>query len=93
MGATLTGMEFSSAFYQTSILVTSHGFEGLFYVTLSHQGIARRPKPIEQGVTIFTIHKLNYCSYYFFMTARFTLDSIELWHIHCINLKPADVEQ
>ena len=30
-----------------------------FSVSLSHQGPARRTKPAEQGVTIFTIHKLN----------------------------------
>ena len=29
-------------------------------ITLSHQGPAMRLKPIEQGVTIFTTHKLNY---------------------------------
>ena len=31
----------------------------IFSITLSHQGPAKRPKPIEKGVTIFTIHKLN----------------------------------
>ena len=30
-----------------------------FFITLSHQCPARRPKPVEQGVIIFTIHKLN----------------------------------
>ena len=30
-----------------------------FSITLSYQGPAKRPKPVEQGVTIFPIHKLN----------------------------------
>ena len=41
-----------------------------FSVTLSNQGPARRLKPVEKGVTIFAIHKLNdlnaekNCTYY-----------------------------
>ena len=31
----------------------------LFSVTISRQGSARRLKPVEQGVTIFTVHKLS----------------------------------
>ena len=54
----LLGASFNMIFatHLTSLLLGVLMFSS---VTLSHQGPARRPKPVKQGVTIFTIHKPN----------------------------------